>query len=115
MEGVLDKIIDFNAYNAYIDMPIIVLYVLVGYYLKHNFTAWKWAMELKVLLVGTSVVLLYVATLLVTGTGDVSAWPKLLFSYVSATSLYEIILKRFQDKNGKDPDDNDVPPADGGL
>jgi hypothetical protein len=79
----------------YIDFVAVLLVLLGGFFSKRYLSAWKWDTAIKTLIVGTIFILGYIAVLYISGELHKQHYAKYFVSYCIATSLYEIILKRF--------------------
>jgi RsiW-degrading membrane proteinase PrsW (M82 family) len=93
-----EKLLDYNTYSDDVDVIIVLLFVIAGYFLKKYFIEWKLKMVYKVFLVGTVLTVLYLLSLYAAGVYSKVLWKKWLISYALATSLYESILKLLENR-----------------
>jgi hypothetical protein len=79
----------------YIDFAAVLLVLLGGFFSKRYLSSWKIDTAFKTLLMGTFFIAGYMAVLHLSGDLQKQHYAKYFVSYCVATSLYEIILKRF--------------------
>lgn len=88
-----NQVAAFNESNSYIDLIVIILFIIGGYVSKKWLASVKMNMTFKTIILGTAFCLLYIWTKSVEGTLQPGYWKKLLLSYTVATSFYETIVK----------------------
>lgn len=105
----MDTIINlFQPSSLPIDFVIILLVLLAGQFQKRYLFDLIWNPAWKTLVVSFFFTFVY-ALLLILSNGFSKELPlRWFFSYVLATSLYELILKKFLNKYFPDKNDNDA-------
>lgn len=96
-----------NDLFSQMDMMVMTIVLLSGIFVKNFLKFWEWDVAIKTLIVSAAAVVLYVIIKVVTKSFEVGDIEKYFLTYFITTSFYEILLKKFFDSIGINPDAED--------